>query len=173
LRFHSAKVHICGITPLTHFGTKPAAKDFLAMITLLRASKAPSTRLCLTLACSVSVLAACGQSASTTGAAVDNTLADAPPPATALPLASGPAPAYAPAPLPSALPPAPRARIGRVPHDDQYAYLNEAYDYSRSLADSPPDYGYDYRGEQPWVWQSPDGYYRVAERLPMGVRYFY
>jgi hypothetical protein len=23
------------------------------------------------------------------------------------------------------------------------------------------------------VWQSPDGYYRVAERLPLGVRYFY
>jgi hypothetical protein len=41
------------------------------------------------------------------------------------------------------------------------------------LADAPPDYTYDYQGERPWVWQSPDGYYRVAEQLPMGVRYFY
>jgi len=120
-------------------------------------------------------LAACGQGTSTTAGAnaIDNTLADAPPPATALPLATGAAPAYTPAPPASALPPAPRARLGRVPPSDQYAYLNEAYDFSQSLADAPPDYGFDYQGEQPWVWQSPDGYYRVAERLPMGVRYFY
>jgi hypothetical protein len=63
--------------------------------------------------------------------------------------------------------------LGSVPPADQYAYLNQAYAFSQSLADSPPDYTYDYQGEAPWVWQSPDGYYRVAERLPMGVRYFY
>jgi hypothetical protein len=51
--------------------------------------------------------------------------------------------------------------------------MNQAYAFSQSLADAPPDYSYDYQGEAPWVWQSPDGYYRVAERLPSGVRYFY
>jgi len=71
------------------------------------------------------------------------------------------------------LPPAPSAALGRIPPTDQYAYLNQAYAFSQSLADAPPDYTYDYQGERPWVWQSPDGYYRVAERLPMGVRYFY
>jgi hypothetical protein len=63
--------------------------------------------------------------------------------------------------------------LGSVPPGDQYAYLNQAYAFSQSLADAPPDYTYDYQGERPWVWESPDGYYRVAERLPMGVRYFY
>jgi hypothetical protein len=88
-------------------------------------------------------------------------------------LATGPAPAYRPAPVASALPSAPSAPLGSVPPEDQYAYLNQAYAFSQSLADAPPDYTYDYQGEEPWVWQSPDGYYRVAERLPMGVRYFY
>jgi len=143
--------------------------------TPFRSSKASAFRLGLTLSCAVSVLAACGQSGSTTGAVntIDNTLADAPPPATALPLATGPAPAYNPAPPANALPPAPRVRLARAPEGEQYAYLNQAYAFSRSLADAPPDYGYDYQGEEPWVWQSPDGYYRVAERLPRGVRYFY
>jgi hypothetical protein len=157
-----------------NFGTKPAVRDFLAMIKLNSTSKASATRVRLSLTCAVSVLAACGQGSSasnTTGDAAS--LADAPPPATALPLATGPAPAYRPAPVASDLPPAPRARLGRVPPADQYAYLNQAYAFSQSLADAPPDYTYDYRGERPWVWQSPDGYYRVAERLPDGVRYFY
>jgi hypothetical protein len=63
--------------------------------------------------------------------------------------------------------------LGSVPAADQYAYLNQAYDFSQSLADAPPDYSYNYGGEAPLVWQSPDGYYRVAERLALGVRYFY
>jgi len=145
------------------------------MIKLSRMSKAPPLRLRLGLACAISALAACGQGSSTsnTTGAIDNSLADAPPPTTALPLATGPASAYAPAPVASALPPAPSAPLGSVPPADQYAYLNQAYTFSQSLADAPPDYTYDYQGEAPWVWQSPDGYYRVAERLPVGVRYFY
>jgi hypothetical protein len=146
------------------------------MIKLSRTFKASPIRLRFTLTCALSVLAACGQgtsSSNTTALGTDNSLADAPPPATALPLATGPASAYRPAPVASALPPAPRARLGRVPSADQYAYLNQAQAFSQSLADAPPDYTYDYAGERPWVWQSPDGYYRVAERLPMGVRYFY
>jgi hypothetical protein len=147
------------------------------MIKLSRMSNISPIGLRLALTCAVSVLAACGQGGSTSNtvanAEMDNSLADAPPPATALPLASGPSPAYGPAPTASALPPAPSARLGRLPPTDQYAYLNQAYAFSQSLADAPPDYTYDYQGERPWVWQSPDGYYRVAERLPMGVRYFY
>ncbi len=142
--------------------------------------KAVSISRRLAVTCAFSVLAACNQGSSSSnttadaaGNAMGNSLADALPPATALPLAAGPAPAYTPARAVSALPPAPIAPLGRVPPTDQYAYLNKAYAFSQSLADAPPDYTYDYQGERPWVWQSPDGYYRVAERLPMGVRYFY
>ncbi len=146
------------------------------MIKLSCTFKDSPIRLRLTLTCALSVLAACSQgtsSSNTTALGTDNSLADAPPPATALPLATGPASAYRPAPVASALPPAPSASLGRVPSADRYAYLNQAQAFSQSLADAPPDYTYDYNGERPWVWQSPDGYYRVAERLPMGVRYFY
>jgi len=144
------------------------------MIKLSRMPKPSSMRLRLALTCAVSVLAACSQQGSASNTTQgDKSLADAPPPPTALPLATGPAPAYGPAPAADALPPAPRARLGRTPPSDQYAYLNQAYAFSQSLADAPPDYTYDYQGERPWVWQSPDGYYRVAEQLPMGVRYFY
>jgi len=145
------------------------------MIKLSRMPKVPPLRLRLALACAMAALAACSQESSSSNktGALDNSLAEAPPPVTALPLATGPAPAYAPAPVASALPPAPSAPLGAVPPADQYAYLNQAYDFSQSLADAPPDYTYDYQGETPWVWQSPDGYYRVAERLPVGVRYFY
>jgi hypothetical protein len=160
------------------FGTKPVARNFVVMIKLCRTPKASPLSLRLAVTCAFSVLAACSQGGSNTtgdaaGNGMDNSLADAPPPATALPLASGPAPAYTPARAVSALPPAPSAALGRVPPSDQYAYLNQAYAFSQSLADAPPDYTYDYQGERPWVWQSPDGYYRVAERLPIGVRYFY
>jgi len=142
--------------------------------------KASPMRVHLGLTCVVCVLAACSPASSTSnttgdaaGSGLDKSLADAPPPAAALPLAIGPAPASSPAPAASALPPAPNAPLGRIPTSDQYAYLNEAYAFSQSLADAPPDYTYDYQGEEPWVWQSPDGYARVVERLPMGVRYFY
>jgi len=148
------------------------------MIKLRRALKASPLRVRLALTFAVCGLAACSQGSSTSNTAgdasgMDNSLADAPPPTTALPLATGPAPAYHPAPVANALPPAPSAPLGSVPAADQYAYLNQAYDFSQSLADAPPDYGYDYQGEEPWVWQSPDGDYRVAERLALGVRYFY
>jgi len=154
------------------------AKDFVVMIDLSRAPQAPPMRAWLGLTCAISVLAACsqGNSASNTAgdaSAMDNSLADAPPPPTTLPLATGPAPAYRPAPVASALPSAPSAPLGSVPTADEYAYLNQAYAFSQSLDDAPPDYTYDYQGEAPWVWQSPDGYYRVAERLALGVRYFY
>jgi hypothetical protein len=144
------------------------------MIKPSRALKASRVRGGLALSCAFSALAACSQGSSTANTTgMDNSLADAPPPTTALPLASGPAPTSRAAPVASALPSAPSAPLGQVTPADQYAYLNQAYDFSQSLADAPPDYTYDYQGEQPWVWQSPEGDYRVAERLPVGWRYFY
>lgn len=132
-------------------------------------------RLTLLLAASSLVLAACnpGGGQTTTGNGTGNTLADAAPPLAALPLAMSATTPSAPAPVGAALPPARPARLGRIPAGDRYAYLNRAYGFSQTLADAPPDYTYDYQGERPLVWQSNDGYERVAEQLPQGVRYFY
>ncbi|WP_120077578.1 hypothetical protein [Aurantiacibacter odishensis] len=56
---------------------------------------------------------------------------------------------------------------------DQYAWLALAALIGGLLADSPPDYGYYYDGAQPWAWRTHDGYYRYAEPVRGGYRYYY
>ena len=41
------------------------------------------------------------------------------------------------------------------------------------IGDSPPDYGFDHDGVQPWAWRTGDGYYRLAEPIYGGNRYYY
>ena len=101
--------------------------------------------------------------------------ADAPPPLAALPLADGAAPQTRPAPVAIDLPQARPARLGPLlDPGDGYAYLDRAYFLNEAFNEAPPDYGFAYADEeQPWVWRTDDGFVRIAEFLPYGVRYYY
>lgn len=127
-------------------------------------------RLSLFVSATVAVmsLAACQKPAQT--AAVDpNAL-----PLGALPLNQAPPPGYAaPAPTPSALPPAPLARFAPAPRNQRYRYVERAAAMNDAFAQSPPDYAIDYQGTRPWVWRAHNGAYRVAEQVPGGERYYY
>lgn len=41
------------------------------------------------------------------------------------------------------------------------------------LGDAPPDYGFAYDGVSPWAWETGDRYYRYAEPVSGGYRYYY
>ncbi|MGB3166864.1 MAG: hypothetical protein WBA68_08835, partial [Alteraurantiacibacter sp.] len=56
---------------------------------------------------------------------------------------------------------------------DQYSWLALAAMVGRVLGDSPPDYAYRYNDVQPWAWRTNDGYYRHAEPVRGGYRYYY
>ena len=56
---------------------------------------------------------------------------------------------------------------------DTFAYLALAALLGGVLADSPPDYAFDYDGVQPWVWKTGDRYMRYAEPIRDGYRYYY
>ena len=79
----------------------------------------------------------------------------------------------APAPAASALPPAQSAPVRYAPPAQRYRPLNDAYAMSRTYADAPPDYAFDYDGSAPEAWGSRDGVVRVGERVPGGWRYYY
>src|SRR5262249_52102302 len=79
----------------------------------------------------------------------------------------------APAPAASALPAAPPARVRYAPPERRYRALNDAYAMSRTYADAPPDYAFDYDGDAPEAWGSRDGVVRVGERVRGGWRYYY
>ena len=56
---------------------------------------------------------------------------------------------------------------------DDYAWLALASLIAGVLGNSPPDYGFDYGGVQPWAWRTGDGYARYAEPIHGGNRYYY
>lgn len=56
---------------------------------------------------------------------------------------------------------------------DDYQYLGMAAGLTGMLGEAPPDYGFDYGGVRPWVWQTADHYYRYAEPVSGGYRYYY
>ena len=101
--------------------------------------------------------------------------ADAPPPLAALPLTDAAAPQTRPGPVAIDLPPARPARLGPLlDPGDGYAYLDRAYFLNEAFNEAPPDYGFAYAGqEEPWVWRTDDGFVRIVELLPYGVRYYY
>jgi hypothetical protein len=59
------------------------------------------------------------------------------------------------------------------PSADSYAWLGLASLLGGVIANSPPDYYFDYHGVQPWVWRTHDRYVRFAEPLRTGYRYYY
>jgi hypothetical protein len=122
-------------------------------------------RLLLTAAATSLMLAACNQqsAAPVTGA-----------PIASLPLAEAAPPPEVNAPSADELPPAPPITRVSAPRRAVYSYIDDAYDLGDTFADSPPDYTVAYEGEQPWVWRSSGGDYRVVEQTPYGEReYFY
>ena len=99
---------------------------------------------------------------------------DAPPPLASLPLTNVAAGQAHPGPVAVDLPYARPARIGpALDPDDGYAYLDRAYFLNDAFGEAPPDYGFGYDEETPWVWQTDDGFIRVVEALPYGDRYYY
>jgi hypothetical protein len=125
----------------------------------------------------LSLLAAAGLIALTTAcsrSAQQDAVSEIATPKAALPMTTAEAPPSAPAPTVRDLPPAPPARVARLRDEDQrYAYADLGYNMGDAFADAPPDYGFDYDGVQPWVWQSDAGAYQVVEPLPDGDRYYY
>ncbi len=100
----------------------------------------------------------------------------APPALAALPLSTDAAPAAVPAPVASALPPAPLAPVGRLAdQSERYAFADRADAMNSGFGDAQPDYTFDYGGgERPWVWRGDDQSARIAEPLPGGRdRYYY
>lgn len=91
---------------------------------------------------------------------------------------NGPAPAYAAAPAYAGNPlgpldPAEPARVVPVQGYDGYALAERAYAYDRVAYRSQPDYGFDYRGEQPWAWQTANDDLMFAEPIDDGYRFYY
>ena len=93
-----------------------------------------------------------------------------PPP---LPLTNQAAPPSPRAPSAADLPPAPAAALAYL--DDplqQYAFEDRAANLSQVLGDTPPDYGFDFGGTEPWVWRG-DGFVKVIEPTSNGNRSYY
>src|ERR1700678_222869 len=76
---------------------------------------------------------------------------------------------------PCRLPPPPPAPISYVEAaSDDYDYLDQAYAQRQAIADAPPDFTYDYDGQQPMTWRADDGSECVAEQPPDGsLRYYF
>src|SRR5262249_12723349 len=116
-------------------------------------------------------LAACQKNPAQPGS---QNVASAPPPLAAIPLASGTTAPPAPAPATHALPAAPPVRTATVAApQDQYAFVDQAYQTQYGLGDAPPDYAFAYDGATPWSWDTDDGYGRVVEPVPVGDSYYY
>ncbi len=115
-------------------------------------------------------LAGCGQNSAGTPAQTALQAQALPPP---LPLTTDAAPPPPPAPAASALPSAPPADVSYLQDpSQQYAFADRAANLAQVLGDTPPDYGFDYDGTQPWAWRG-DGFVRVVEPTPDGERYYY
>jgi hypothetical protein len=90
-----------------------------------------------------------------------------------------PAPdAYAtPAPAPGPLEPVSAVAAGQpcncLAPAQAYVYPARARRVSRAYYDAPPAYGFDYGGEQPWVWAAADDDLMFAEPYDDGYRYYY
>lgn len=54
-----------------------------------------------------------------------------------------------------------------------YAWAERAYGLQRAVYDTPPDYGFDYEGEEPLAWETEDDWAMYAEPYDDGYRYYY
>jgi len=73
----------------------------------------------------------------------------------------------------NALPPAEPARVEYREPAQGYAWAERAYGLQRAVYDAPPDYGFDYAGEEPMVWETADDWAMYAEPTGAGYRYYY
>lgn len=93
---------------------------------------------------------------------------------TSMGLDNGPPPPVAYGPGADALERGSPLRVSALgPAPERYRYIDDAYEMVDAFGDSPPDYAFDYDGEEPWVWRSGGGYYRVVEAIPDGYREYY
>ncbi len=115
-------------------------------------------------------IAACNQNQSSAPSSAASQTSSLPPP---LPLTTEAAPPPPPAPSASDLPAAPAADVAYLEDPlQQYAFEDRAANLAQVLGDTPPDYGFDFAGTEPWVWRG-DGFLRVVEATPDGDRYYY
>ena len=142
---------------------------------MFRVTSQKSRRLpALLLSCAFAALMLTGCGKSDQNSAANAASDTAPPPLAALPLASGAAPAAAPAPDATELPPPPAPVAYVEAASEDYDYLDQAYAQRQAIADAPPDFTYDYDGQQPMTWRADDGSECVAEQLPDGrLRYYF
>lgn len=73
----------------------------------------------------------------------------------------------------SELPYAEPARVDYRPPAQGYAWAERAYGLQRAVYDTPPDYGFDYGGVEPLVWETGDDWVMYAEPWDEGYRYYY
>jgi hypothetical protein len=63
--------------------------------------------------------------------------------------------------------------VGQVTPARAYPYAERAYSLDRAFYDLPPDYGFAYGDEEPWVWETADDSYMFAEPYGDDYRYYY
>ncbi|HEX3700539.1 MAG TPA: hypothetical protein VHV27_07685 [Phenylobacterium sp.] len=63
--------------------------------------------------------------------------------------------------------------VGQVVPNRAYPYAERAYALDRTFYDVPPDYGFDYGDEEPWVWETADDSYMFAEPYGDDYRFYY
>jgi hypothetical protein len=67
-----------------------------------------------------------------------------------------------------------RVPIGRpVSYDDAWAWGERSYALDRAFYETPPDYGFEYDGYEPWVWQTEDRWAMYADPYQDDYRYYY
>ncbi len=57
--------------------------------------------------------------------------------------------------------------------DTAYRWAERAYGLDQAFYRNPPDYGFDYGGAQPWVWETEDDWRMYAEPTRTGYRNYY
>lgn len=81
---------------------------------------------------------------------------------------------YAYAPSATALPYAQPAQVlPAADAYDGYALAQRAYAHDRVAYREPPEYGFQYGGVEPWVWQAEDDDLMFAEPIDDGYRFYY
>ncbi|HET6971343.1 MAG TPA: hypothetical protein VFH92_09475, partial [Phenylobacterium sp.] len=71
------------------------------------------------------------------------------------------------------LPPARPAPVAPRPPARAYAWAERAYGMQQSVYDAPPDYGFEYEGIEPMVWETADDWSMYAEPWEDSYRYYY
>jgi hypothetical protein len=71
------------------------------------------------------------------------------------------------------LPPAKPAPVAPRPPQRAYAWAERAYGMQQSVYETPPDYGFEYEGVEPLVWETADDWSMYAEPWEDSYRYYY